>query len=149
MSFLSHAYLWIKVFHIIFMIAWMAALFYLPRLYAYHVRSGGEKSGAHDLFRVMERRLLKIIATPAMILTWLFGIILTMVPGVIDWQQFWPWIKFFAVIGMTWFHFWLASKRIELQDGNCYVSERYFKLMNEVPTVLLLLIVIMVIIRPF
>lgn len=146
---LSQFYLWIKAFHIISVIAWMAAIFYLPRLYAYHVKSGGQSSPAHDLFIVMEKRLLKIIATPAMVLTWFFGLLLLLIPGLIDWQEIWLWVKFSSILAMTWFHFWLAGRRKELQLGLCQVSERRFRVLNEVPTLLMVLIVIMVIIRPF
>ena len=142
-------YPWLKALHIISMVAWMAALFYLPRLYSYHVSSGGRESNSHDIFSVMERRLLRIIATPAMLLTWIFGFLLLWVPGIIDWQAFWPWVKLVAILAMTWFHMWLAGRRRELLNGDCRLSAKMFRRMNEVPTVLLIVIVIMVIVRPF
>lgn len=142
-------YPWLKALHIISMVAWMAALFYLPRLYSYHVSSGGRESNSHDIFSVMERRLLQIIATPAMLLTWIFGLLLLWVPGIIDWQAFWPWLKLAAILAMTWFQFWLAARRRELLNGDCRLSAKMFRRMNEVPTVLLIVIVIMVIVRPF
>ncbi len=146
---LEPIYLWIKAGHIISVISWMAALFYLPRLYVYHTESGGGQSVSHDLFTVMERRLLQIIATPAMILSWLFGLLLLMVPGTVDWGAVWIYVKVAAVLAMTWFHMWLAGRRHELLAGTCQVTAKHFRKMNEVPTVLMLVIVVMVIVRPF
>lgn len=138
---------WLKAAHIISMVAWMAAIFYLPRLFAYHVKTGGINSVSHEVFVVMERRLLQIIATPAMLLTWLFG--LALVHGVVDWTAVWPWVKFIGIIVMTWFHFWLAGRRKLLMAGNCPTSERAFRIMNELPTVLMIIIVLMVVVKPF
>lgn len=146
---LTSVYPWIKAFHILAVIAWMAAILYLPRLYMYHVRSGGAESVSHDLFMVMERRLLQIIATPAMLAVWLFGLALMMTPGLVDWSSIWPWGKAVGILGMTWFHFWLAARRRELADGSCAVSAGRFRLMNEVPAVLAVIIVILVVVKPF
>lgn len=142
-------YPWLKALHIISVIAWMAAIFYLPRLFAYHVSTGGASSASHEVFSTMEKRLLQIIATPAMLLTWIFGLFLVMVPGIVDWQSVWPWVKAASILIITWFHFWLAGRRRELLSGNCRFSARSFRMMNEVPTVLVIVIVIMVIVRPF
>ncbi len=149
MHFLAAAYPWIKAAHIVSVIAWMAAIFYLPRLFAYHAGTGGTESASHEVFTVMEGRLLRIIATPAMALTWLFGLMLLMIPGTADWSDFWPWIKAVSVLAMSGFHFWLAGKRRELLAGTCNVTERRFRLMNEAPTVLMVVIIVMVIVRPF
>ncbi|MCY3880282.1 MAG: CopD family protein [Rhodobacteraceae bacterium] len=142
-------YLWAKAFHILAVIAWMAALLYLPRLFSYHVKTGGEMSPSHAVFVTMERRLLKIIATPAMLAVWLFGLILAAIPGVIDWSAVWPWIKLAGIFTLTAFHFWLAAQRRDLEAGRCIVGERRFRLMNEVPSVIAVLIVIMIVVRPF
>lgn len=142
-------YPWVKSLHVISVIAWMAGLFYLPRLFVHHteqVNPGGETDG---LFQMMEHKLLRMIMNPAMIATWVFGLMLVFTPGIVDWSSFWPWIKSAMVLGMTWFHHWLGLRRKELVKGTCTVTGRQFRLMNEVPTVLMIVIVAMVIARPF
>ncbi|WP_103335028.1 protoporphyrinogen oxidase HemJ [Pseudotabrizicola formosa] len=144
---LADWYLWTKALHIISVIAWMAGLFYLPRLYVYHeeiVRTG---SDTDDLFQTMERRLLRAIMNPAMIATWVFGLMLVMTPGIVDWSMLWPWTKAAAVLGMTWFHMWLAARRKAFANGTNALSGRHYRMMNEVPTVLLVLIVFSVIVK--
>ncbi len=141
-------YPWLKALHVISVIAWMAALLYLPRLYYYHRTEEMAGRDVGKLFSVMESRLLRIIATPAMLASWLFGLLLVSVPGIIDWGQLWPWLKAACIVIMTWFHFWLAGRRKELSQGACRVDPRSFKLMNEVPSVLIIVIVIMVVVRP-
>lgn len=148
MEFLIQLYPWIKALHIISIVAWMAGLFYLPRLFYYHV-SQVNNSETGELFALMELRLLKIITTPAMMASWFFGLLLLIIPGVVDLSTSWIWIKIVAVIAMTGFHGWLAAKRKEIQAGTCTVSGRNFKIMNEVPTILLIIIVIMVVVKPF
>ncbi len=145
---LAEFYPWAKSLHVISVVAWMAGLFYLPRLFVYHVERGGSAEAA-VLFQVMERRLLRVIMNPAMIAAWVFGLALVFTPGVVDWSQGWPWAKASAVLAMTWFHHWLARRRKELAKGSCSVTGRQFRLMNEVPTVLLIVIVVAVIARPF
>jgi len=145
---LTALYPWIKAFHVISMVAWMAGLFYLPRLYVYHCET---MSGTADSerFKVMERRLLKQITTPAMIATWVFGLALVLTPGVIDWSRGWWHVKLAAVILMSGFHGMLARWRRDfLMDRNIRPA-RFYRIANEVPTVLLVVIVIMVIVRPF
>ena len=145
----SEAFLWIKAFHVASVIAWMAGLFYLPRLYVYHVEEGSHGSNRHVMLSKMEYRLLRIIMNPAMILSWVFGLALVMTPGAVDWTQGWPWVKAAAVLAMTWFHMWLARKRRELAAGECTTTGKVFRRMNEFPTVLMLIIVIAAIARPF
>ncbi|MBZ0128335.1 MAG: protoporphyrinogen oxidase HemJ [Rhodobacteraceae bacterium] len=142
-------YPWTKVLHVISVIAWMAGLFYLPRLFVYHVEKAGSEGAQHDLFQVMERRLYHAIMMPAMLATWLFGLTLVFTPGIIDWSDAWPWVKAAMVLGMTWFHFWLDQRRKELILGTCTITGRGFRMMNEVPTLLMVVIVVMVIARPF
>ena len=149
MAMLTAVYPWIKAFHILAVIAWMAAVLYLPRLYMYHMQSGAADSVSHELFVVMERRLLQIIATPAMLMVWLFGLAMMMIPGLVDWSAFWPWGKAAGIVAMTWFHFWLAARRKELAEGRCSVSANRFRMMNEIPTVLAVIIVIFVVVKPF
>ena len=144
---LSDFYLWTTSFHVIAVVAWMAGLFYLPRLFVYHAEKADPGSALDQLFQVMERRLLKGIMNPAMIATWVFGLMLVMTPGVVDWSMIWPWTKAASVILMTWFHMWLGMRRKDFAAGQNSVSGRHFRLMNEVPTILLIIIVTSVIVK--
>ncbi|EHL95807.1 TIGR00701 family protein [Acetobacteraceae bacterium AT-5844] len=145
---LSLYYPWIKALHLISVIAWMAGMFYLPRLYVYHTPSpvGSERS---EMLKVMERRLLRAIINPAMIATWFFGICLVLTPGVIDWSNGWWHTKLLAVLLMSGFHGHLSAARKSFDRDERKRSERYWRIANEVPTVLMIIIVIMVIVRPF
>ena len=146
-DFLALAYPWTKSLHVISMIAWMAALFYLPRLFVYHVEQVGETGATHDMFLTMERRLLQAIMTPAMIASWVFGLALVMTPGIVDWSMVWPWTKGASVLGMTWFHVWLAKRRKDFLAGSNTRSGRTYRIMNEVPTLLMIVIVFSVIVK--
>jgi putative membrane protein len=148
-DFLIAAYPWTKSLHVISVIAWMAGLFYLPRLFVYHVESVEQGSGTDALFQTMERRLLKAIMNPSMIASWLFGLALVLTPGVVDWGAVWPWTKAAAILGMTWFHMWCAARRKDFLNGTNTRSGRQYRMMNEVPTLLLIVIVVSVIARPF
>jgi putative membrane protein len=134
-------YLWLKAGHVISVVAWMAGIFYLPRLYVYHVERRAEVPEMVPVLETMERRLLRGIMTPAMIASWAFGLAIVAL-GVIDWSSPWAWIKAAGVIAMTWFHFWCAGQRTALLDGRGTVDGRGYRIMNEVPTLLLLVIVI-------
>ena len=127
----------------------MAGLFYLPRLFVYHVESVRSDSETDDLFQRMELKLLRVIMNPAMISAWVFGIFLVLVPGVVDWGAIWPWTKAAAIVAMTWFHHWCGQRRKEFVTGNNTRSGRHYRLMNEVPTLLLIVIVVSVVVRPF
>lgn len=140
-------YPWTKVLHVISVIAWMAGIFYLPRLFVYHVESVKAGSDTDKLFQLMERRLLRLIMNPAMTATWIFGLCLVFTPGIVDWSQYWPWVKAGAVIVMTWFHHWLGYRRKDFVAGENERSGRTYRMMNEVPTVLMIVIVISVVIR--
>jgi putative membrane protein len=144
---LSNWYLWTKALHVVSVIAWMAGLFYLPRLYVYHVEVVGAGSQTDELFQTMERRLLRAIMNPAMISTWVFGLLLVFTPGIVDWSAIWPWAKAASVLGMTWFHGWLGLRRKDLMDGTNSVTGRQYRMMNEVPTLLMLVIVFSVIVK--
>ena len=146
---LISSYPWVKSLHVISVIAWMAGLFYLPRLFVHHIEQVGHQGKTDDLFQMMELKLLRVIMNPAMIATWIFGLILVFTPGIIDWGFIWPWTKAAAVLGMTWFHHWLGKRRKDFIRGEVTVTGRQFRLMNEVPTVLLIIIVVSVIARPF
>jgi putative membrane protein len=125
----------------------MAGLFYLPRLYVYHVEVVAAGSATADLFQTMERRLLRAIMNPAMVATWIFGLALVLTPGIVGWSEVWPWAKAAAVLGMTWFHHWLGLRRKDLMDGTNVVSGRQYRMMNEVPTLLLVVIVFSVVLK--
>ncbi|MEM8579981.1 MAG: protoporphyrinogen oxidase HemJ [Pseudomonadota bacterium] len=146
---MAELYLWIKSLHIISVIAWMAGLFYLPRLFVYHVEQDAVQGATQEMFFTMERRLLKAIMNPAMIATWIFGLWLAFTPGVIDWSALWPYTKLAAILGMTWFHMWLGKQRKALLAGTSTVSGRGYRIMNEVPTILMIVIVVSVVARPF
>ncbi len=141
---LSAIYPWTKSLHVISLIAWMAALFYLPRLYVYHASDPRADDG---LFQKMERLLLRAIMTPAMIATWVFGLALVATPGVVDWGMVWPWTKAAAVLAMTGFHGWLGARRKDFAAGTNMRSGRTYRIANEVPTVLLVVIVLSVIVK--
>lgn len=148
-DFLIWAYPWSKSLHVISVVAWMAGLFYLPRLFVYHVERVGDTGETAELFQVMERRLLRAIMNPAMIATWVFGLMLVFTPGVVDWGSVWPWTKAAGILALTWFHHWLGRRRKDLMAGTNTVSGRTYRIMNEVPTLCLIVIVISVIARPF
>ena len=147
-DFLAPAYPWVKALHLIAVIAWMAGLFYLPRLFIYHMQvpAGDSRS---EIFKVMERRLLRAIMNPAMIATWLFGLALILTPGVVDWTAGWWHLKFTSVLVMTWFHMDLARARKAFEADQRPRTERGWRMLNEVPTVLMIVIVLMVIAKPF
>lgn len=141
------AYPWVKALHIISVISWMAGLFYLPRLFVHHAEKAGQSGDTHELFVMMERKLLRVIMNPAMIATWIFGLLLVMTPGVVDWSFAWPWVKATAVLVMTWFHHWLAKRRKEFARAENTRDGRTFRIMNEVPTVLMIIIVFSVVLK--
>ncbi len=142
-------YPWVKSLHVISVIAWMAGLFYLPRLFVYHAEVVGQEGATHSLFMSMEYKLISVIMNPAMISTWVFGLLLVATPGIVDWSQIWPWTKAAAVLGMTWFHFWCGQRRKDFAADRDIRDGRHYRLMNEVPTVLMIVIVVSVIARPF
>lgn len=141
------AYLWLKAFHLIAVVAWMAGLFYLPRLMVYHRRTaiGGETS---QTFKVMERRLLRAIMYPAMGLAWILGLALIWVTDAFASMSLWLVVKLIAVVVMTGFHFWLASFVRAFDEDERPRDERFFRMINEIPTVLLIVIVIMAVVKP-
>lgn len=142
------AYPWVKAFHIISVISWMAGLFYLPRLFVHHAERAPQQTGElHNTFVMMEQKLLKVIMNPAMMATWFFGLLLVFTPGIVDWSFVWPWIKATCVLGMTWFHHWLGKRRKEFLAGENDRDGRTYRIMNEVPTVLMILIVFSVVLK--
>jgi protoporphyrinogen IX oxidase len=146
MIFSATLLLWIKAFHVISVIAWMAGMFYLPRLFVYHTETA-PGSAESERFKVMERRLLRVIINPAMIATWIFGLILL-------WQTrdyLLPWMhaKLGLVLVMSGVHGYLAGRvRAFAQDRNDKPA-RFYRILNEIPPLLMVFIVILVIVRPF
>ena len=126
---LAMAYPWIKALHVMAVISWMAGLFYLPRLFVYHAD-----------------KLLRLIMNPAMITSWIAGLALVMTPGIVDFSTFWPWTKAGGVLAMTWFHMWLAGQRKALLAGQGLSGRRY-RMMNELPTLFMVVIVVSVIVK--
>ncbi|SEQ86937.1 protoporphyrinogen oxidase HemJ [Thalassovita taeanensis] len=144
---LATLYPWTKSIHIMAVISWMAGMFYLPRLFVYHT----EKSFAGDqldvTYQVMEEKLFKVIMTPAMITTWIFGLTLVLTPGIVDWSSVWPYTKLVGILGMTWCHEWLGRRRKDFSTGQNRFTGRQYRMMNEVPTVLMVLIVLSVVVK--
>jgi putative membrane protein len=146
--FFLHFYPWTKALHIIAVIAWMAGLLYLPRLFVYHceVTPGSESS---ELFKIMEWRLYRFIMTPAMIATFLFGIILALTPGTVDWHAGWFYVKLVSVVLMAGVQGMMSRWRKDFMADKNRHPQKFFRMMNEVPTVLMLVIVVMVVVQPF
>jgi putative membrane protein len=140
-------YPWIKAFHVISIIAWIAGLLYLPRLFVYHAEAGPQSPMAAT-FQVMERRLLRAIMNPAMIATWVFGLwLLFLEPGWLS--NGWLHVKLLCVIALTVAHHLFGRWRKDLAEGRDRHSPKFYRLVNEVPTVLMIVIVVMVIVKPF
>ena len=140
--------LWEKSLHLIAVIAWMAGLFYLPRLFVYHCKAA-PGSAQSELFKVMERRLLRQIMNPAMIASFGFGILLILTPGAVDWHAGWWWVKLAGALLMAGFHGACAAWRRSFEQDRNTRPERFYRMANEIPTVLMLVIVIMAIVQPF
>jgi len=140
-------YLWVKAFHVVAVISWMAGLLYLPRLYVYHAMVEKDSARAAT-FALMERRLLKAIMNPALIVTFALGIWLVILnPGLL--QEGWFHAKVLLVLVMAAVHGKFAVMRKHLEAGTSRRTDRYFRIWNEVPTLLMILIVILVIVQPF
>lgn len=144
---LASFYPWIKSLHIMAVISWMAGLFYLPRLFVHHVEQAQNVEGLSSVFETMELKLLRVIMNPAMFVVWIAGLGLVFTPGVVDWSSVWPWIKATAVLGMTWYHHWLALRRKDFLAGKNTLTGRQYRLMNEVPTALMVVIVLSVVVK--
>lgn len=145
---LAPAYPWIKALHIMSVIAWMAGLLYLPRLFVYHCEAA-PGSPEDRRFQQMERRLLRAIMNPAMIAVYLFGGLLLLVSPFVDWSLGWLYVKLTMVGVLTWAHHAMALWRKAFAEGRNRRPARFYRLMNEVPTLAMIVIVIMVVVRPF
>lgn len=148
MTWLAASYAWIKAAHIISVMAWMAGMLYLPRLFVYHADAvpGSVQS---ETFKVMERRLLRAIINPAMIASFVFGILLALTPGLVDWSEGWIWVKLAAVVGMSAAHGYFSRWRREFAEDRNRRPAGFYRKVNEIPTVLLIVIVVMVAVKPF
>ena len=147
-NFLVDNYSLIKAFHVISMVAWMAALLYLPRLFVYHT-TVKKNSDTSEMLKIMEYRLQKYIMNPAMLLTLLFGIFLLKTDGVINWGEKWIYFKLLAVFLLLLVHHLLAKYRKDFFLNKNIHSKKFYKILNEIPTVLLILIILLVYLKPF
>ena len=140
-------YLLFKSLHLIVVISWMAGLLYLPRIFVYHVENL-EKKETTEIFEVMEKRLYFYIMRPAMILSWLFGIILIYISGIDIFSQLWMHIKLGLVVLLTIYHEYLGICLKSLKSKNNTKSSKFFRIINEVPTIILIFIIFIVIFKP-
>ena len=142
-----NSYLLIKSLHLISVIAWMAGLLYLPRIFVYHVENKDKKQ-ATDIFEVMEKRLFYYIMIPSMILTWLFGILLVFLNGSEVLFQLWFQLKIILIFLLSIFNDYLGRYIYSLKNNTNTKSAKYFIIINEIPTLLLILIIFVVIFKP-
>ena len=142
-----NSYLLFKSLHLIAVVSWMAGLLYLPRIFVYHVENK-EKKEATDIFEVMEKRLFFYIMRPAMIFTWIFGLILIYLNGIEIFSQIWMQLKFILIILLSIFNEYLGECLYSLKNNTNTKSSKYFRIINEIPTILLILVVFIVIFKP-
>lgn len=148
LDWLGQAYPWIKALHLIGVIAWMAGLLYLPRLFVYHCDAapGTERS---ETFKGMERRLLRAIMNPAMIAVFVFGVLLLVSPPGVDWGSGWIYVKLALVAALTLFHHLTARWHKDFEADRNSRPARFYRIANEVPTVIMVGIVILAVVKPF
>ena len=139
-------YLFFKALHLIAIISWMAGLLYLPRIFVYHAETKSDE--VKNTFKVMERRLFVYIMNPAMILSWLFGLILIHSIGIQSFSEFWLIAKIVLVILLTFYHFFLFNCLNNFSSDRNERSSKFFRVINEVPTVLLIVIIFLVVFKP-
>tara|TARA_B100001741_G_C16460473_1_gene554911 strand:- start:46 stop:480 length:435 start_codon:yes stop_codon:yes gene_type:complete len=142
-----NSYLLFKSLHLIAVVSWMAGLLYLPRIFVYHVENK-EKKEVTDIFYVMEKRLFFYIMRPAMILTWIFGLILIYLNGIEIFSQLWIQIKIVLVVLLSAYNEYLAKCLVSLKNNTNTRSSKFFRIINEIPTVMLIFIVFLVIFKP-
>lgn len=141
-------YEWFKALHVISIIAWMAGILYLPRLFVYHAEAepGSDKS---ETFKTMERRLLRAITNPAMISSFVFGGLMLTTSGAVDWSMGWIWVKLVMVLAMLGIHGLFARWRCDFEADRNVRPAKFYRMWNEAPTILLIAIIIMVVVKPF
>ncbi len=142
-----NAYLTFKALHLIAVISWMAGLLYLPRIFVYHAETK-ENIGQSETFKLMEKRLFFYIMNPAMILSWIFGVLLILSQGIISLDLLWMKIKLGLVTILTAYHFYLLAVLKDFQADNNTKGSKFFRIINEVPTILLIIIIFVVIFKP-
>ena len=142
-----NSYLLFKSLHLIAVISWMAGLLYLPRIFVYHVENLKEKNTS-SIFKTMEKKLYFYIMTPAMILTWIFGLTLILSLGPENLNVIWIKLKLLLVILLTLYHFYLSKLLNDFKEDQNTKSSKFFRIINEVPTILLILIVFIVVFKP-
>ena len=147
-AWLVEAHVWRNALHVIAVIAWMAGMLYLPRLFVYHC-AAAPGSAASEMLKVMERRLLHAITTPAMAASLVFGLVLALTPGVVDWSHLWPYAKTILLLAMLVIYgLNVAWRRAFAEDRNIH-SARFYRIANEMPAALMALIVVLAVVKPF
>ena len=142
-----NSYLLFKSLHLIAVISWMAGLLYLPRIFVYHVENKNKKE-ATDIFEVMEKRLFFYIMRPAMFFTWIFGLILIYLNGIEIFSQLWMQIKIILIILLSAYNDYLGKCLVSLKNDSNTKSSKFFRIINEVPTIILIFTVFLVIFKP-
>ena len=142
-----NSYLLFKSLHLIAVVSWMAGLLYLPRIFVYHVENK-EKKEATDIFEVMEKKLFYYIMRPAMIITWIFGLVLIYLNGVEIFSQLWMQIKIVLVILLSVYNDYLGRCLVSLKNNSNTRSSKFFRIINEIPTIILIFTVFLVIFKP-
>ena len=142
-----NTYLLLKSLHLISVISWMAGLLYLPRIFVYHVENK-EKKETTDIFKIMEKKLYNYIMMPAMLLSWLFGLLLIHNIGFDVFKELWMQIKTLAVVILTFYHFTLGKYLSDFAIDNNEKSSKFFRFYNEIPTIILVVVIFLVIFKP-
>ena len=142
-----NSYLLFKSLHLIAVVSWMAGLLYLPRIFVYHVENKDKKE-ATDIFELMEKKLFFYIMRPAMIFTWIFGLILIYLNGIEVFSQLWMQLKIVLVIMLSAYNDYLGKCLLSLKNNSNIRSARFFRIINEIPTVMLIFIVFLVVLKP-
>ena len=142
-----NSYLLFKSLHLIAVVSWMAGLLYLPRIFVYHVENK-EKKEATEIFEIMEKKLFYYIMCPAMIFTWIFGLVLIYLNGIEIFSQLWIQIKIVLVILLSAYNDYLRKCLLSLKDNSNTKSSKFFRVINEVPTIMLIFIVFLVVFKP-
>ena len=142
-----NSYLLFKSLHLIAVVSWMAGLLYLPRIFVYHVENK-EKKEATNIFEAMEKKLFYYIMRPAMIFTWIFGVVLIYLNGIEIFSQLWIQIKIVLVILLSVYNHYLGKCLLSLKNNSNTRSSKFFRIINEIPTIMLIFIVFIVIFKP-
>lgn len=149
MEFIYLFYPWVKALHIIAVISWMAGLLYLPRLFVHHVEQRGDTPSIDPIFQMMEEKLFRRIMGPAMVVAWLCGLLILFLFQSVSFSEIWMWVKLIMVFLMSWYHSWLGREMKLIAAGKQKRTGKSYRLLNEVPTGLMIVIIVLVIVRPF